>query len=278
MSTGYGQPRGMNSYQAFQPQGFQPRAAPQGFKAMQQFTPQTGGLTPREPPQFTLAPQMSQPSFAEMNPGFVFPTAPTQRPSMTKPLMMNTPQMSNGYGLRDMLSKARPPTPNPFRPNLPPPGTPPGGTAPPPGMPPPAPGAPPPGGQTPGFGPFQPGPPPPNTSTPPGPTRPGNLPDYTYNAQGQASQAPGTFDPRNPTGLPTYTDANGVMRFGQQTPFIPSLGQWGEYSTPRGDGFTGTRNNYNYFRGHLYGPAPGAGDAGFTNFLNQYGNAPGFGG
>lgn len=110
----------------------------------------------------------------------------------------------------------------------------------------------------------------------PGATPPsGNLPDYEYaapNASGVrlASQKEGTFDPRNPLGLPV---ANGRI---QAIPFIPSLGQWGEYTTPRGDGFTGTRDGVNYFRGHVYGPAQWAGDQNFKNFVNQYGNMPGF--
>lgn len=106
--------------------------------------------------------------------------------------------------------------------------------------------------------------------TPPGMPPPGasspNLPGYT----GASPSLVGT-DPRNPEG---YAMSRGTGRGGSDSfvmnPFNPGAGQWGEYSTPRGDGFSGTRDNFNFVDGNLFGAAPSGGDYGFEQFLRRF--------
>jgi hypothetical protein len=72
----------------------------------------------------------------------------------------------------------------------------------------------------------------------------------------------------NPGG---FVDANGIPRRAPETPMNPGAGQWGQYQTPTGDGFTGTRNGQNFVNGHLFA-AEGLNQSGGTGFGTGFGN------
>lgn len=97
------------------------------------------------------------------------------------------------------------------------------------------------------------------------------LKNMTRDASGQLWYKPGG------QGEPQAVKMEGGQMRYDPNPMNPAAGQWGDYSQPTGDGFTGTRNGKNYFRGHLFaaeGLNQGGGNdglgVGFGNWLRQH--------
>lgn len=74
----------------------------------------------------------------------------------------------------------------------------------------------------------------------------------------------------NRVGTSGTVDQYGIPRYNVNA-FNPAAGQWGDYQTPIGDGFWGTRNGTNYVNGHVFA-AEGLdqGGIGFNNWLARY--------
>lgn len=83
-------------------------------------------------------------------------------------------------------------------------------------------------------------------------------------------------DPRNPEGLPMYVDAQGIPRF-NPAPMNAGAGLLGDMQYRVGDGFTGTRDGFNYVNGRLFsaeglnqGGGPQGMGVGFGNWYNRH--------
>lgn len=109
-------------------------------------------------------------------------------------------------------------------------------------------------------------------------------PPNRYTQQSQFRPQPFQGRPQIPPGMmPGDPNRGGAMRF-NPTPFVPGMGQYGEYGNPGPGGFTGSvKNGMNYInngsRDTLYQPQglnqnDGAMDqnmVSFLNYLNSYG-------